>query len=619
MSWATNCNSTVEQTPTCTLPLIGLDGVITNLNPPIVQSGTVTKSGRCTVGLFKSQCTQAELNATCNEAICPPGQIQGECTCVPGEGGCILDACYKTYTCTRKCLVADQENSCPQGKFLRSTGTNAICEYTPTDSNLDWMVSNLPDSFAKPMIRRFAMMTLLDDWMNALYRDNSSIFHKMNYLKSPIIANTIRSTILNLRASRYSESADFLKFLLNVPSFPQLIYTPPNKFNILLYLYDTPQNLSTQDTTNFIQGFTVESATSDQAVAPVVSAPSVTFNSPSDYLTNKYYIIVNLDTLQIWNNTVTDLSQLVSITDLKNMGITGDFYIIGRIFPVTITRWSPNLLYLFYATYPNLQFTETFCKTIQDQTLQVPVQCYNNSCTEAFTEQCRQLIESYCTRDTLYTSGFTGINFEVRDFFLQAGSAQCLCYNTGLTPPIVPSGNRPGMCFTESCTSNPAMSQAFGLTDEFCSNYCGEIYSWLTSSDPATRSLNPVVLDRARYQRLCGEYNPEVTARKLNYYILGIGLVISLIIGVILGALTKWWIGLGLGLILGFISVFLSYDLNGVPGCSEKESICRTKITRIKIPLSWCPYEIGCECDNFGGRCEDGSLCLAGKCFQPNE
>lgn len=619
MSWSTQCSSTVQESPACSLPLIGLDGVITNLDPPMSPAAPVISSRRCTVSIFKHDCS-SEYPSTCSQMNCLEGQVGRDCSCTPGAGSCgPSGVCTQEYTCTKSCFQPDPTTSCPQGKFLQSTGTTAICQYTSTSSNLDWIQNNLPSSFSLPMIQRFILMTYLEDWMNGLYYDPKSIFHSLNYLKSPVIENTIRSTLLNLRAAKYSGAVpnwgDFFKFLMVVPSLPQLIYSPDN-FTILFYLYGTNQNLTSQELTSLIQGFTVERPSSSQPVGPVVSGSSVTFNSPDDLLTNKYYIIVNLKTLEIWNNSVTDLSQLVSISDLQRQGITGDFYIIGRIYPVKITRWSPNLLYLFNATYPNLPFTPEFCQKIKDQTLQVPIPCYNNSCSKVFTEECRSQIESYCSRGTLYNSGFTGINFSVQDFLLQAGAAQCLCYNTGLTPPIVPSGNRPGMCFTQSCTSNPPMSQAFGLTDEFCSNYCGEVYNWLTATDPAKRSLNPYVIDQSRYQKLCSGYNPEVGSRKLNYYVLGVGLGISVVLGLLLSLLTKWWAGLIIGVILIIVSLLLSYDLNGVPGCSGKEPVCTSKITHHEIPTSWCPYEIGCECSNFGGRCSDGSLCLAGRCFK---
>lgn len=616
MSWSTQCSSTVPESPVCSLPLLGLDGKITNLNPSLIQVGTKSIEANCFTSLFKPDCT-ANYPGTCSQLECPSGQVGGECSC---QNTRFQGPSTQFYSCTKQCLQANPATSCPQGRFIESSGKQALCEYTPETENLDWIQSNLPSSFSLPLIQRFILTTYLEDWMNGLYYDPKSIFHSLNYLKSPVIENTIRSTLLNLRAAKYSGAipnwADFYKFLLTVPSFPQLIYSPPDNFSILFYLYGTDQNLSSQELTSLIQGFTVETPSSSQPVGPVVSSPSVTFNAPDDLLTNKYYIIVNLETLEIWNNSVTDLSQLVSISDLQRRGITGDFYVIGRIYPVTITRWSPNLLYLFNATYPNLLFSPEFCSKIQDQTLQVPIPCYNNSCSKVFTDECRSLIERYCSRGTLYTSGFTGINFSVQDFLLQSGAAQCLCYNTGLTPPIIPSGNRPGMCFTQSCTSNPSMSQAFDLTDEYCSDYCGEVYNWLTATDPAKRSLNPYVIDQSRYQKLCSGYNPEVGSRKLNYSVLGVGLGISVILGLFLGFLTKWWAGLIFGVILIMLTLLLSYDLNGVPGCSGKEPICTSKITHHEIPTSWCPYEIGCECSNFGGRCPDGSLCLAGRCFK---
>jgi len=626
-TWQTGCLSIATTATECVLPLLGLTGNIVNTTPQFQQALSVTGEDSCTLGGIiapKTSCSNEDHQRRCNTLRCPATRVDGTCSCVNGR---ITEGFRRTqrFTCTRQCLDVNPTQSCPGGTLIASRNVGntvyATCEYTITSGNISSLNTILPAEFIVPMAKRLALSEYLTAWMNELYVDQTSFFHQTNYLRSSVdIKGGVFSRSGVQRYARYiPDWNQFRDFMLEVSAYPTLFFQPENVFRVILYLYNTEPNLSQEEMTRFIRGFTVEPQT-----GPTLSAPLTEFNAPGDLLTNGAYIIADLTNLRVYNNDITDPTRLLSIQQLRAQGVTGDLYIVGRAYPSNIIRWSPNLLYLYSLVHMNLPYDRLgaggFCDRILAQTGQIPVVCYNNTCIPTFTDQCRTYLQTYCGAENIYDSGFTGINFDVEQFLLNANAAQCQCYNSRLSPPIIPAGNRPAMCFTTACTSEPGIIQNFQLTETVCGGFCEEVYQWITSPDPARGSVNPNVLDVARYKRLCGALPQDIETRPLNYYVLIAGIVFGLIVGIILLLITrKIWIALIPFVILLGLSVFLAFDLNGVPGCDDTKQVCRTRFTGISVPIGLCSYQIGCECSNYGGRCEDGRLCLAGKCFDPPE
>lgn len=625
-TWQTDCSSIATTTNECILPLLGTTGNIVNSTPQLQQVGSVTRNDNCITSLIKQTC-DSDYRIVCDRIIsgCPSGQLIGDCNCVELDRRCDALRCNRPFTCTRPCFGVNGAQSCPNGTLIQTRIVNgalrATCEYTVTPDNINLLYNQLPQEFMVPMAKRLALSVYLAAWMNELYINPQSFFHQSNYLQDTL---TIKENVLSSSGvQRYAQYIpnwnEFSQFMLTVASYPTLLFQTPDVFRVILYLYNTEQNLSSEDMTGFIRGFTVEPQT-----GPTLSAPTTSFDAPNDFQTKGAYIITDLTNLNVYNNDTTDPTRFVSINDLRAQGITGDFYIVGRVFPTTIIRWSPNLVYLYSVVHRNLPYDKLgdggFCDRILQDTGEIAVTCYNNTCTPTFTDQCRTYLETYCRAGNIYNSDFIGINLKVRQFLLNANAAQCQCYNSRLSPPLIPAGNRPAMCFTSTCTADPGLIEKFGLNDDFCGGFCDEVYQWITSGDLARASVNPNVLDVARYQRLCGALPQDVEERALNYYVLIFGIVLSFFVAGILLVITgKFWIALIPFILLIGLSVFSAFDLNGVPSCDNTDQVCKSRFTGISLPLGLCSYQVGCECSNYGGSCADGKLCLAGKCFDPPE
>lgn len=664
-AWMYPCNSMpiTDKKFICNLPLIWLTAQITNRNPlhSKTPNQTVQTSGSCYMSKgypndpYYSTCL-TKLPQSCNSLKCTDSssQLAPDCSCsginCPSCKTTLLNTNYNysyyDYTCTRGCYGYDGPSSCPGGEFLNfyptkyadgSFTTNTLCQYTYNGSlgqpwSLNASPSNFPiDQFVKPIVQRYAILLFLKAWTNALYQDptSKSIFHTSDYLSDPMYDSLIRQTIYaQSGASSYSNyfpstskipASSFATFIQKTASYPQLVYVSPTTSKVILYLYNTDPivnpNLTSTDTTSHIQSFTLESY-------PQLSAPTSSFdqnNPPKDLLTNKYYIIVNLTTQKIYNNNITDESQLVSINDLVKQNICCDYYVVGRVYPTTIVKWSPNLIYLFSERYKGSFPYDTIgqnglCDRLIKDTNTVPYPCYLNTCSKNFSTECKTLVETFCPESTLYQTNFIGIQSNAEDYFLQGGSAICSCYNSPLMPPLITPPSPAAMCFTQQCTVNEALIDAYGLTDSSCKKYCPIITNWLANPDVNNRSIQPESIDPARYQRLCGSVIPAFSP--INYYILIIGVIITALSTIATYFLTKRiWVVILISVLLLSLTLFLSYDLNGFPKCQGNTMGCRSRITHIPIPAKWCAFNIGCECVNLGEPCPDNKgICLGGIC-----
>ena len=639
-TWYQNCTSTPGSGQIqCTLPLIGPTGSITNQTPQLNQQPPINNSDAC----CNYNYNQVEPKLI-NNLKCGAGQIKVNPKCNENLQNCNRTGCCGTCQCAALCYTINETGSCPLGKYnsyyLQSPNINTVCNYVATSTNLPWTGSTLPQTFITPMTLRRAITQYLTAWSQTLYDDPSgfNIFHQSNYLFPQSNYDFIKQSVLAISGAQ--QYASYLpgntfppNFINNVmipaASYPQFIYDSPSSFSVILYAYNTDvANTITksQDTSNLIQSLTLENG------MPILSAPSNKFDTgylPADLLNNPYYIIADLVNMKIFNASPTNLSQLQTVSQLKIQYPNGDFYIVGRIYVTTVIKWSPILFYLFVKTtnnnlpYDNIG-NNGFCDKIINDANLVPVQCYQNTCSNTINEICKQIIQTNCIQSNLFNFKYRGIVPDVQRYFLNANSYSCDCYNTRLAPPLTNPPTPAAMCFTRQCTTNQPIMDAFGLTDDVCKGYCNSVYGWLTATNADDRSRQPEVLDPAKYQRLCGDYNPSTsTYSYFNNKALGIAVIVSILIWIIVFFLirkthtaVKIIILLIFAIILIAGTVFLARDLNGLPECANKQQICYTRFTHKSIPNNWCSYQKGCECQNYGYPCDDGnSVCLSGKCF----
>src|SRR5665648_9917 len=417
-TWIPGCLSGVPpQTPsTCFLPIIGLQGVAINTTPSLNPLPSANATGICT----NADC-DATQNRVCNSLQCPSenpsGQIAGPCTwTLVGDPNtpCTRIGCTFDYTATKSCSTINGNISCPQGALMNASlqGSNIIaaCQYDASSTSYPWRNANMnsiQDTFVVPMGQRLDLMNYLNAFMKALYHDSdgTSFFHLFDYT-DPFWAKQIKCSIYDANSPQYFTGSEDITscFFTSASVYPQLILLrPQNVFQVVLYLYNTQPgvdpNLTSTDTTNYIQNLTLESGpNSPKLGAPLTSGSGnlycntfATDYPPSDALTNSCYIIADLKNQVVYNTDFT--APRYTITDLQKKYPTGDYYIIGRIYVTTVRTMSPNLLYLF-SRQPNVNLTYdtlsangdpcraggTFCDQMRCQTGQIPNQCYRNTC-----------------------------------------------------------------------------------------------------------------------------------------------------------------------------------------------------------------------------------------------
>ena len=613
----------------------------------------VKSKGTCTYYFGAGTCPTVQDNdcPTCPQITAnPPCQCDVYCPSKAPPGCSSLYA----YNCTSQCQKINAPMACPNGTYVTfsksGNAVSAVCNYVPAATNLQWFItqqpsgSGFPSAFYVGMIQRYAISQYISTWNTQLFEDSdgSSFFHQnVDYTNSgqeSIFRQVLLNSLNNVPVVIPSLPL-FQSMLQNAIEYPQMVYSSGGVMSMLFYTYGAGLSInpSNGEISAYLQSFTMERPQDVSNLAPFLEAPANTCppntnnactfaipptgGLPSDLATNPWYIFVDLTTYKVYNINVPP-SQLQTIQQVRNSGLSGDdFYVIGRIYNVQVQKLSPILTYLFAKQFPNLPFDKLgaggLCDRIQHDTTQVPSKCYNNTCSASFSATCKSLITSYCRVNSIpnkwaamncSTCGFS-------HFFLTSNGDQCQCYDTPLPPPVIGEDNLPAMCFTSFCTQKPELMKAFGLTDEYCSQYCAEVWDWLNDPDPAKRSANPYVLDAGQFQRLCGTYTPEKS--KANYYVLGGGVVLSLIVGVLAFILSRnIWLGLGLFLGILAFGIFLSFDLNGVPYCSATGSACQTRITHIPIPGWFCSYWLGCEC-GIGKACANNDVCVAGVCIPP--
>lgn len=665
-TWFTICGS---RSPTgnilrCNLPLIGLTGQITNSTPSLQKANDITRRDSCDAPIRSPNCSP-EYGDTCAKLQCPDGQLGGFCVCkTTSTGTCRQFSCDVNYECTRECLVLNKDQTCPNADSIHidqarpptrpTFGYRAQCTYTidPNNINDDKMttIGSIPN-FGNDMIKRYIMHLYLQEWSKELYNDpkGESNLHTFPYPMSSDDLAGIQQFVLsdarsqsNFRYSRFitDDVTKYLTFVSSTTSFPTFSYTAPDNYTVFLYVYNTldagDPNLAASQLSTLLQGGLGE-LPSEGIVSPQVSASSAKFTiTPTleQLRSNKYYIFADLENNNVYNNKVSSESELVTMDSITT---TGDYYVMGRVYPVKVQKWSPTLAYLFdLSNKGNLPYgtlggtTPGLCDVIRKDTNLITNRCYQGVCgADNFSgnvDECKNFIETLCPRSRLYVPNYPGVSSSVENYLFGYGTGSCLCYGTQLMPPNqqTPNDARIGMCFTSSCQNDPEIIKAFNLSDDFCKDQCDTVTEWLTSRDPATRSSDPTELDVAKYVKLCGD---RIPGRPLvNYIVLAVGVTLAIVTFLVLyfeyrpGGKPNLAVAITVFIVMLFIGIFLSYDLNGLAGCDNNVPTCKTAITGINLPQSWCPLVLGCECFNYGTRCgtEGNKICVAGVCVDDN-
>lgn len=600
-----------------TLPLYSTIGTMINNKPILTPGNPTTKNGTCLS--YANGLNNCSTQVLCQDMGCSSGYYDpSSCGCsvgttrIPSCSGCVGTDCYScyNYSCNIPCYTISP-GSCQPGVVLSSSGTSpsnaqCVCSYPFTPPNITKLLAlDLPNQFLVGMIKRYLVSLYIDAWNSEIYGKVDSTFHKLD-ITDEIDYRAFRDLLLVKSGiqgllGRFPEiGSELIELLESVTQLPSL----KDLETLVFYLYQPSswsgltisQTPSSSELTSLLQVFTGENVPTSSYSPEVGNPTPISWPPTRD---PGPYIILDLTNYKF---------------TIGSLPVGNDYYIIGRVYTLPVVRLSPILVYF---SRTNIPLTSSTCPIITKGTNQLPMACYNSECLPTPPpKDCVSYIINRCAGSTLQTNlpRESNILWNISKYLVLPESSACDCYNTNLPPTVISDSMRlAGMCFTGSCASNQSIIESFGLTDEYCRGYCGDVYDWLTSKDPSKRSQLPNVLDVQRYQKLCGRYTP--TERKFNYYILGGGLLLSIIVSFSIYLPTKkWLLAIGVGLILSGLSSFLSYDLNGVPYCKGTTPSCQSKITHINIPNQLCSYSMGCECGiglpQCPGVCTNG-ICIA--------
>jgi hypothetical protein len=290
----------------------------------------------------------------------------------------------------------------------------------------------------------------------------------------------------------------------------------------------------------------------------------------------------------------------------------------------TVDTWSP-MLYAYFKYKDIDNFTESILDKVHHDTQMLPIELFNQRCTK----ENDQLWNKLCETDILHfcQMNYTGVKYAnlIGNYLITIDSSgtgtNCNCINNRLSPTIDPDYIIPSMCFATACDNNTYV-KGFGLTDEYCTQYCPVVKDWMTSTMKPTQSRDAQDLDQVRFRRICGDNYIPYSLGTLRSDILCIGIGISLTLMFILFlslkkyniSTVKYVLYLTItGIITLGISIFLAFDLQGNPECDGKVSLCKSRITGININNQYCNYTAECECI-FNNKCDPCGVNGTGVC-----
>ncbi len=685
------------------IPLYGLQTTIPNISI-LKPSANPSSTTGCTLQYGLGSCPTANncLPLVGNANGCPScadGSIVTSVNYTAANTSCGVNK-YATLECFNVgcntiCGTLDAENTCPEGTSLGfipsdlayynqlvsqfpsvdglGTPPRTTCAYKPKDISDGYAgidIENLskynfPPAWQNSLVYRYTLYAFIRNLNANIYGDYDSQFHQQ--FDPTDMQNSLILLIGNQwqNALGYSATApnynDFAVMLENL-SLPHYFYTQPNTdgstdFRMLFYALAVDDGVTsdvnamgvtaiptTSTTTTFLQKFTTETIiiTNSNQLVPTSSSPANTFAYPptnNDLLNNPYYIFVDLHSLTVYNVGVGK-TQLITVQQAINANSSGDYYIVGRIFDLSVTKLSPVTSYWFDKTASLTSSTELalYVKTVNDTNM-YPEAYYTSICNNtSFSSQCASVMRINCAQ-YIPTQIFQSINVNLGQYFMTMESSSCQCYNTKLTPAITGASQKiPGMCFTGACTANPQLMTAFGLTDDVCKQYCPTVYNWLINgiNGVAVRQY----IDAEQYKNLCGTNYVPTAYSKINYKVLGIGIFCAA--GICFAVWWKWRkisttvITVAISTV---VTILLSFLLNGVPECNPNPLIhdyqCKNGlpvmlnwfnyylrsstgnkfinwIAELAIPKLFC-QSIACECVS-DSQCGTNDECISGVC-----
>lgn len=673
------------------LPLYGLQCKIANYQANMNVSSTqnTPSDTTCFVTIGSNNCAPMDQCAAC-----PSPSVTTSfnyTSCLDYQCSTQYSRCFDV-ACTTTCSVPDPSTTCPSGgtyehlvkedissyyQKLQSSSPptlppRAICSYTPIANTLDpfpgttmtqLVQLGLPDGFVSGAIARYVMYAFATHYNNDLYGDITTSFHQEYDFTNPqsyqsFIENIIsQADIQNiLSISPLAQKSSYVpSFMKSIQYLAQTHYltvdSTGENYGMLFYSFGfTGKNgvgytsqPSQADMINAIQNFTTETYSNigSSSGLPTVSAPLNTFSYPpgEDFMQNQYYIFVDLNAINNGGKVVYNIgvpeNSLQTIKQALSNTPSGDFYIVGRIFKIQITKMSLVLGYWFSTNFPNFlspgsSSTANACTRLTSETSYMPSQCYTIQCGPGtdFNSSCKNIMIEACGDSSyLPINIFPSISEDMSLFYMTNSSQVCSCYNTRLRPAITGDSQRiPGMCFTGACVSNPGLMKAFSLTDKTCQSFCPTVYSWLTN--PQNGSANRKYIDTQQYEKLCGaNYIPSYNT-KVNFPVLITSLLSCVVI-----SFSVFWLYKSVPstiivcVAMLSVSLFLSFFLNGKSRCDPNifnhQSLCYSDFLSsifpkifpsIKIPNLFCSYPLPCECV-VDGQCPSDQICLSGMCI----
>lgn len=272
---------------------------------------------------------------------------------------------------------------------------------------------------------------------------------------------------------------------------------------------------------------------------------------------------------------------------------------------IVITRWSPILL--IYFLNRGIQMID--CEAVYEDIGMDPITCLN--CLNN-VQDCKSKLERSCVKSYFHPDFLR----KTTTLLLQNTNRKCYCYASNLTPPLIDRyGNKTSICFDTNCTSDDRKN--YNIRDDTCTNECQLMYNWLHNKDPAYQPRNPMYFDKARFEAICGvqykpfRYNDVIN---VNFFLCSLGICICLFFILFHLKNRKWYVYFFIPFLLFGICVYISIDMRGSSQCNDnKQSICTSKISKLKIPNYFCDSVQNCECLSVfscGSRC----LCQNQRC-----
>lgn len=426
------------------------------------------------------------------------------------------------------------------------------------------------------------------------------------YPPSGLLPDLLRKSLISLMQPPVVEQKSddyYMTVRLNFPQYANYVSIPEDKQVQVLQYY--LNNLLRDDKSKFNDG--------KSSWTP--GGPGISLLSPSV----EYITAVNINDYTIADN-IPPPSYTVPAYDS---------YIFGTYnIKVKITTWSPALVVYFQTQNTAITFSPTVCGIIASQSgvgsshgSTLPVSCLRNDCFLPDKSKCRADKVAYCP---IYYTTPSYMNRTQTDSILTGSNTQeCLCYNSLLQPSVGSTpGNPAAMCFDKNCT--PLDRSEYGLSDSICSGYCDTVWDWLHSTYPPNQSQNATEADIGRLGQVCGKNFSPYTPKQFNFPVLIGGIILSILLLLFSfsvmkhkGYSNKKILIILILLFIVFVagSIFFGRDMAGISTCDSlnKKFSCKSRITNMTIPNTFCNYILRCECIR-DEDCSGGCICQSEEC-----